>query len=239
MFSRRYAHWQTMSRNTGSNSAGADAGHSSGAVSHPPVTWLGGALAVVAMVAYPFLAYFAHAGQQRYLALLLMGCTLLYVCARTLSGRRRIAGIAAVVGLCVLAAFVPLAAVPFFLLPILINLVLAWFFARTLAPGREALITRFARMGHQPMPSEVVTYTRQLTSVWTVFFITMAVISGALLATGAHAAWAWFTAVGSYLCIALLFGLEYVYRRHRLPDRPYVSPLRQLALVRAALRAKS
>lgn len=227
-----------MSRNTASNSAGANDGQLPAAASPPPASWWGGAAAVVAMVAYPFLAYFAHAGEQRYLALLLMGCALLYVCARTLSGRSRISAIAAVVGLCVLAAFIPRAAVPFFLLPILINLLLAWFFARTLAPGREALITRFARMGHQPMPVEVVTYTRRLTWVWTAFFVAMAVISGALLAFGEHAAWAWFTAVGSYLCIALFFGLEYVYRRHCFPDRPYVSPLRQLALVRAALFAK-
>ncbi|MEJ7668275.1 MAG: hypothetical protein WKH97_06000 [Casimicrobiaceae bacterium] len=227
-----------MSRNTASNSAGANDGRPPVSASHPPASWLGGAAALVAMVAYPFLAYLAYASKQRHLALLLMGCTLLYVCVRALSGTRRIAGIAAVVGLCALAAFVPQGAVPFFLLPTLINLVLAGFFARTLAPGREALITRFARLGNQPMPSEVVTYTRRLTWVWTAFFAAMAVISGALLAVGAHAAWAWFTAVGSYLSIALLFGLEYVYRRHRFPDRPYVSPLRQLALVRAALRAK-
>lgn len=190
------------------------------------------------MIAYPFLAYFVHVGEQRYLALLLMGCALLYASTSALSGKKRIASIVAVTGLCVFAAFVPRAAAPFFLLPILINLLLAWLFARTLTPEREALITRFARLGHQPMPLEVVTYTRQLTWVWTAFFVAMAVVSGVLLAIGAHAAWAWFTAVGSYVCIALLFGVEYLYRRRRFPDRPYVSPLRQLALVRAALRAK-
>jgi len=227
-----------MSRNTASNSAGANDGQLPAPVAHPPANWLGGAAAAVAMIAYPFLVYVAHAGEQRYLALLLMACALLYVCARALSGKRRIVISVAVVALCVLAAFVPQGATPFFLLPTLINLLLGWFFARTLAPGREALITLFARLGHQPMPVEVVAYTRRLTWVWTVFFVAMAVISGALLALGAHAAWAWFTAVGSNLCIALLFALEYLYRRHRFPDRPYVSPLRQLAMVRAALRAK-
>ncbi len=227
-----------MSRNTASNSAGANDGQLPVRASRPTASGLRGAAAAVAMIAYPFLAYLAHAGEQRYLALLLMGCALLYICVRALSGKRRIAGVAAVVTLCVLAAFVPHAAAPFFLLPILINLMLAVFFARTLAPGGEALITRFARLGHQPMPNEIVAYTRQLTWIWTAFFVAMAGISGALLALGAHAAWAWFTGVGSYLCIALLFALEYVYRRHRFPDRPYVSPLRQLALVRAALRAK-
>jgi len=227
-----------MSRNTARNSAGANDSQLPVPAAHPPANWLGGAAAAVAMIAYPFLVYVAHVGEQRYLALLLMGCALLYVCARALSGKRRIAGIFALAALCLLAALVPQGTALFFLLPILINLLLAWFFARTLAPGREALITRFARWGDQPMSVEVVTYTRQLTWVWTVFFVVMAVISGALLAIGAHAAWAWFTAVGSYLCIALLFALEYLYRRHRLPDRHYVSPLRQLAMVRAALRAK-
>jgi len=228
-----------MLRNTAASSAGANDGQLPVPVTRSSARWLGGAAAVAAMIAYPFLTYLAYVGQQRSVALLLLGCALIYLCARTLAGKKRIASILALAVLCVLAAFVPQASVPFFLLPILINLLLAWFFARTLAAGREALITRFARLGHQPMPDEVVKYTRQLTWVWTIFFLVMAAVSAGLVAIQAHAAWAWFTAVGSYLCIGLLFALEYGYRRYRFPDRPYVSPLRQLALVRDALRTKA
>jgi len=123
-----------------------------------------------------------------------------------------------------------------FLPPVCINLGLAWVFGHTLARGREALVTRFARMEKpQPDPA-VIAYTRRLTWVWTMFFLTMAAVSAALAASGAHAAWVWFTAVGNYLCVAALFAVEYVYRRRRFPHNAAVSPRRQIQMLRAALR---
>jgi uncharacterized membrane protein len=123
-----------------------------------------------------------------------------------------------------------------FLPPVCINLGLAWVFGHTLAPGREALITRFARMEDpQPGPA-VLAYTRRLTWVWAVFFLVMAGISAALVASGAREAWVWFTAVGNYLCVAALFAIEYVYRRRRFPHNAAVSPRQQIRMLRAALR---
>jgi uncharacterized membrane protein len=126
-----------------------------------------------------------------------------------------------------------------FLPPVCINLGLAWVFGRTLAPGREALITRFARMEDpQPDPA-VLAYTRRLTWVWVVFFLVMAAVSAALAAlaaSGAREAWVWFTAVGNYLCVAALFAVEYVYRRRRFPRNAAASPRQQIRMLRAALR---
>ena len=123
-----------------------------------------------------------------------------------------------------------------FLPPVCVNLGLAWVFGHTLAPGREALITRFARMEDpQPGPA-VLAYTRRLTWVWVVFFLAMAAVSAALAASGAHEAWVWFTAVGNYLCVAALFAVEYVYRRRRFPHNAAVSPRQQIQMLRAALR---
>ena len=123
-----------------------------------------------------------------------------------------------------------------FLPPLCINLGLAWVFGRTLAPGREALITRFARL-ETPRPDvAVLAYTRRLTWVWVVFFVVMAAISATLAASGAREAWLWFTAVGNYLCVAALFAVEYAYRRRRFPSNATVSPRQQIQMLRAALR---
>jgi hypothetical protein len=123
-----------------------------------------------------------------------------------------------------------------FLPPVCVNLGLAWFFGRTLAPGREALITRFARLERREPEPRILIYTRRLTWVWVVFFLFMAAVSVALAASGAREAWVWFTAVGNYLCVAALFAIEYGYRRWRFPRNDHVSPRQQLLMMRAALR---
>ena len=70
-----------------------------------------------------------------------------------------------------------------FLPPVCVNLGLAWFFGRTLAPGREALITRFARLEHPQPDIQRMAYTRRLTGIWAAFFLLMAAVSTALAAT--------------------------------------------------------
>jgi len=123
-----------------------------------------------------------------------------------------------------------------FLPPVCVNLGLAWVFGHTLAPGREPLITRFARLESPQPDAAVLTYTRRLTWVWVVFFLAMAAVSAALAASGAREAWVWFTAVGNYLCVAALFAVEYFYRRRRFPHNAAVSPRQQIQMLRAALR---
>jgi len=122
-----------------------------------------------------------------------------------------------------------------FLPPVGVNLGLAWFFGRTLAPGREALITRFARLEHGQPDPRLLAYTHRLTWVWTVFFLVMAMVSVALAASGVREAWVWFTAVGNYLCVAALFAIEHAYRRWRFPHNDSVSPWQQILMMRAAL----
>ncbi len=54
---------------------------------------------------------------------------------------------------------------------------LLFFFARTLLPGREALITRIARIGDPALPPQLCRYTRRLTAVWCAYFLAAAVFS--------------------------------------------------------------
>ncbi|MEO8777823.1 MAG: xanthomonadin biosynthesis protein [Rhodanobacter sp.] len=119
--------------------------------------------------------------------------------------------------------------------PILINLLLAYWFGRTLR-GDEPLVARFvvaidgADRLRQP---GVARYARQLTWFWTVLLAGQALLLTVLLLCAAHSglllrfgvtppwrvpeywAWAWLH-LGCYLLLGAAFVLEYGYRRWHL-----------------------
>lgn len=194
------------------------------------------ALAAVAGLAYPFLVYWVLAGQHPWVGLLITLAALLGLCMCLRGIRARWASIVGTLALAVITFAFASPTTLLFLPPVCMNLGLAWFFGRTLAPGREALITRFARLEHPQPDVQVLAYTRRLTGVWTAFFLLMAAVSTALAVTDAREAWVWFTAVGNYLCVAALFALEYVFRRRKFPRDGRVSPTQQMRMLRAALR---
>ena len=53
---------------------------------------------------------------------------------------------------------------------------LAWFFGRTLLPGREPLITRIARVSDPGLAPALCHYTRRLTAVWCGYFVLAVVL---------------------------------------------------------------
>jgi uncharacterized membrane protein len=89
---------------------------------------------------------------------------------------------------------------------------LLWIFARTLAPGREALVTRLARQVHGTLPEDIAAYTRQVTWAWCVFFATMGLTSVLLFEFGSLAAWSLFVNVLGLPLIFAMFVVEYLYR---------------------------
>lgn len=98
------------------------------------------------------------------------------------------------------------------------NLLLAIVFGRTLAPGREALCTTFARLVHRSLPGEVIAYTRVVTIAWTAFFATLFVLSCALYLSGQLAAWSVLANIVSPILLVAMFPLEYAVRHRVLPD---------------------
>lgn len=119
--------------------------------------------------------------------------------------------------------------------PVVINLLLACWFGRTLGTG-EPLVARFivAIEGRERLQQPgVEPYARQITWFWTLLLGTQAVALSVLLLCARHAgllarfglvsplslpdrwATAWMHA-GSYALLALAFPLEYAYRRWRL-----------------------
>ena len=142
---------------------------------------------------------------------------------------------------CWLLSDARLALLPLYLPPIVIPAAMAWLFGQTLIAGRTPLIEQFVRAmefpGHEP-DTEVLSYARQLTSVWTALLFSLALINlllaafaephGLLLASGIvprvtvpQEAWSLFANVIAYLVIAVFFVIEYAFRRRRFPQQPY------------------
>jgi uncharacterized membrane protein len=119
-----------------------------------------------------------------------------------------------------------------FIPPVLINAMLAWLFGRTLVRGRVPLIARFAMMEQGTLSAELAAYTRTLTWVWTLLFITAALFSFALAMSGHRDAWSLFTNFINYLLVAALFLGEFAYRRLRFRNYRHHSPLQLLRNVR-------
>ena len=104
-----------------------------------------------------------------------------------------------------------------------INLILLWFFARTLMHGREPLITVFARRVHGILPPRMEGYTRGVTLAWCVFFAAQVLISAVLFMTVSLDTWSLFVNVLSLPLIVLMFGAEYLYRVMRYRHYPHAS----------------
>lgn len=123
-----------------------------------------------------------------------------------------------------LALALPHAAIYFFLL---------WWFGRTLAWGREPLITGVARRVHGALAPEMEIYTRRVTLAWCCFFAAQIIASGLLFAFAPFEIWSLFAGVLNLPLVALMFGAEYCYRVVRYPDHPRASVARALRALAA------
>jgi uncharacterized membrane protein len=98
------------------------------------------------------------------------------------------------------------------------NLLLAFLFGRTLAVGREPLVTTFARIAHGGIDERVARYTRKVTVAWTIFFLAVATTSAVLYVGGFAEAWSLLANLGTPLLVGTMFVVEYLVRHRVLPD---------------------
>lgn len=136
------------------------------------------------------------------------------------SGSKRMTAIipAVVLALC-LYGLLRQSIVALYLPPIAISATLLWLFARTLRPGREPLITALARRVFLESDPQLLRYTRQVTQIWSLFFVAM-LLECLLLALFAPVElWSLFANLLNYLFIVLLFLAEFSYRRLRFAQR--------------------
>lgn len=97
-------------------------------------------------------------------------------------------------------------------------------FGHTLRHGRVALVTRFALIDHGKLPQPLVTYTRQVTWAWTLYFAAMTAASLVLFALHPYA-WSLLANILTLPLLGAMFVGEYAIRRVRFRDFPHVSIL--------------
>lgn len=98
------------------------------------------------------------------------------------------------------------------------ELLLCLAFARTLAPGREPMVTGFARMIHGELSPALAAYTREVTRAWVWFFGAMVGVSTLLFHLAPLAVWSAFANFFTAPLIVLMFVAEYIVRRRLHPD---------------------
>lgn len=99
------------------------------------------------------------------------------------------------------------------LYPVFMNVAMFAAFASTLVKP-PSMIERFARIVEPDLPESGVRYTRKATMAWCVFFV----LNGAVALWTAFAAsfetWALYNGLIAYGLMALMFGGEFLVRRH-------------------------
>lgn len=104
-----------------------------------------------------------------------------------------------------------------------IYLSLLFFFASTLWPGREPLVTRLARTVHGSLTPALAAYTRNVTIAWCVFFCAQVAASALLFCLAPPAVWSLFINVANMPLLVLMFAGEYAYRIVRHREFPHAS----------------
>ena len=186
-------------------------------------------LAGASLLAYPVAVHWSLLSNRHDLAVLALFVLCLTFTALFISftGRPSItsAGVVIALYLVLAASLMRGSVLPVAVLPLILNSALCWIFGRTLVHGREALITRFARLiENEELPSEVVQYTRRITFIWCLAFGAFALEVALLAAFADPTVWSLFANVVNYLLILVLFAFEYGYRRWRFRHRPHLSP---------------
>ena len=122
------------------------------------------------------------------------------------------AGIVMLVGATVLYAPLILLFAP----QVVINGALAVFFGASLRPGREPVISVFARLEQGgALPPDLACHARSVTWIWTLLLAAIATLALALAIWASLETWSLFANVVDYALIAALFVGEYFYRRVR------------------------
>lgn len=102
-------------------------------------------------------------------------------------------------------------------------LFLLWYFGRTLARGKEPLISRFARSVHGALDPEMARFTRKMTIAWCLFFAAQLIASALLFGFAPLSTWSLFINVLNLPLVALMFVGQLAYRVIRFPNYPRVS----------------
>jgi len=175
---------------------------------------------------YPILTHVAIGQNEFELALLLLGI----IAGLSLITRSKLPGknpsiffeMTLWIGMAIFAVCIILVdatRVTLYLPPILIISFFIIYFAKSLLPGQEPLITKIARVIFQEDGPEMIVYNRRVTWLWTCFLGILLIQTISLSLFASIELWSLFTNVLNYLFMGLLFIIEYIYRQFRFGYR--------------------
>jgi uncharacterized membrane protein len=111
---------------------------------------------------------------------------------------------------------------------------LALAFGRTLRAGQQPMVSRFAAIIHGPLSPALVSYTRQVTWAWTLYFGAMTTLSLLLFWLAPVAVWSVFANLLNLPLVILMFGAEYTARLFLLAPSDRAGPLDAIRAYRQA-----
>lgn len=168
-------------------------------------------------MAYPYLVYRGIEGGMLWLAPAIFSGIFL---RQAFAARNiKIRAYKALIAIALLLGAYYLQTITAMVLPVLIQLLLMYFFGRTLLKGKgPSFIESFVRLEFPEFPPGVSEYCRQLTIMWTGFFAFNAIMCVALAFWSTDFWWTLYNGAFIYLMIGVLTIGEYIYRHFRFPD---------------------
>jgi len=118
------------------------------------------------------------------------------------------------------------------------NLLLGFWFGRSLWRNREPVCTQFAGMLHAHMSPLLVHYTTRVTQAWTIFFFAMAATSILLYLFAPIDIWSIFANGLTLPLLILMFAAEYLVRCRILPPEDQLGPMSAIRAYRRSVMAR-
>jgi uncharacterized membrane protein len=121
-------------------------------------------------------------------------------------------------GIAALGALAPYVHWLYFLEHAVVFLALGALFGASLRRGREALVTRLARLLGDPLDAAGLAYTRRVTLAWALFCAALVAISALLFFLAPLEAWSIFANLLTLPLVGGMFAAEYALRLRRHPE---------------------
>lgn len=180
-------------------------------------------IAICLFLAYPYLVYREIESGMVWLAPAIFSG--IYLLQSFAAGNVKIKIYKALVSIVLLLGAYYLQTITAKVLPVLIQLMLMYFFGRTLLKGKgPSLIESFVRLEFPEFQPGISEYCHQLTMLWTGFFAFNAIMCIALANWGTDFWWLLYNGVLIYLMIGVLMIGEYIYRHFRFPGLDIPDP---------------
>ncbi len=173
-------------------------------------------LSIALIIAYPLAAYISLWQKQPLIIIGYLISIFFLLAVEKFQNKNWFAGLMLVIVIAVISYLTQPAyrQILLFLPPILMLLSLFILFAQSLLAGQTPLITRYASILGDNLNEHHLRYNRNLTVIWSAFFLLMTIASILLAVFASIEVWSFFTYVLSYLLLGSFFIIEFMFRKH-------------------------